>query len=438
MARTLRQTTIRTVGRLLTLVVISLLAAFIQQLGPLPGMASATMLLGFLLLAAFVAGELAREMRLPRITGYLVIGVLFGPSVLRLLPQGTVSDFRLINDIALSLIALQAGGELRLARLRGRFGSIWTITLFQIVITMAGVTAVVYLGRDLLPFLSQQPVPVVLAVALMFGLVAVAKSPATTIAVITELRARGPLTDTVLSVSVLKDVLIMLLIAVVIPLALVMVDPERGFEFAQLQEISLAIIISLMLGSLVGWLMIVYLREVGVQPILFVLGMAFLVVELAHALHLQSESSILIGMAAGFVVQNTSLHGPKLIDALEANSLPLYALFFAVAGADLHLAVIPGVWQVGLLIILARMGLIYVSTYLGAVSSGDLPVVRRYGWMGFLSKAGVTLGLANIIRLRFTDWGGEVAAIIIAMIAVNQLIGPPLFRFSLVRARETH
>ncbi|NIP13521.1 MAG: hypothetical protein GWM88_01770 [Pseudomonadales bacterium] len=426
----------RTIGRALTLVVISLLALLLRFLGPLPQMASSTMLLGFLLLAAFVAGELARDIKLPRITGYMVIGILFGPYTLGLVPRQTVNDFRLINEIALSVIALQAGGELHFQRLKERLLSISLITTFQIVITLGGVAAVVFLGRDLFPFLAQQSYRAILAIALIFGLVAVAKSPATTIAVITEMKARGPLTDTVLSVSVLKDVIILLLIAVLLPTATILVDPSRGFDFGQLGEISQAIAISLVLGGVIGWLIGLYLAKVNIQPILFVLGVAFLSIELAHSLELESESFIVMSMAAGFVVQNFSVQGPTFVSALEANSLPLYALFFAVAGAGLRLDVIPDVWRVGLLILVARMVLIYVSTYVGAALSHDLPVIRRYAWMGFLAKAGVTLGLATIVQDRFPPWGEEVAVIIIAMIAVNQLIGPPLFRYSLVRAGE--
>ena len=80
--------------------------------------------------------------------------------------------------------------------------------------------------------------------------------------------------------------------------------------------------------------------------------------------------------------------------------------------------------------------LIYTSTYLGAATAGDPPVIRRHAWMGFVAQAGVTLGLANMIRERFDLWGAEVAAIIIAMIVVNQLVGPPLFRFALNLAGE--
>ncbi|UCC70956.1 MAG: cation:proton antiporter [Gemmatimonadota bacterium] len=433
-----RQLTTRIVGRVLTLMVIALLAAFFRLLGPLPPAASSTMLLGFLLLAAFVAGELAREFRLPRITGYLVIGILFGPHVLRLLPEATVTDFRLINGVALSVIALQAGGEVRIRSLGERLGKIVTTTLAQIFLILVGVALAVYVARSLFPFLDGASARVAVAVALIFGIVAVANSPATIIAVMTELRARGPLTDTVLGVSVLKDVLILLLIAVVIPAAVVLVDPVRGFDFNQLGELSLIIVVALASGAVVGWLIGLYLQKVGAQAILFVLAVAFGIVELTRALQLESEFYILMSMSAGLVVQNFSVQGPRFVRALEANSLPIYALFFSVAGADLELGVLPAVWKAGLLIILFRASLMYLSTYLSAAATGDLPAIRRYGWMGFIAQAGVTLGLATIVRERFAAWGPDVAAIVIAMIAVNQLVGPPLFRFSLVRTGESH
>lgn len=425
----------RRIGRLLTLIVVSLLAAVMRSFGPIPGPGRDTMLLGFLLLAAFVAGELAAELRLPRITGYLLIGILFGPDLLHLLPREAVDEFRLINGIALSVIALQAGGELRMKQVRARLRSIGTITASQIVITLAGIILLVYLADDLLPFLAGQPRRAVLAIALIFAVVAVAKSPATTIAVITEAHARGRLTDTVLGVSVLKDVIILLLIAAVIPAAAVLVDPGRGFDYHAVEEIAVAILASLAVGALLGWMVGQYMERFRGGTILFVLGLAFVIVEFAQAMGLEY---ILVGMTAGFMIQNFSPQGPALLEALEVNSLPIYALFFAVAGAGLDLSVIPIVWRVGVLIIVARMVLVFVSTYLGAVLAGDPAPIRRYAWMGFLAKAGVTLGLANMVRERFTPWGDEVAAVIIAMIAVNQLIGPPLFRFALNSAGESH
>jgi Kef-type K+ transport system membrane component KefB len=197
-------------------------------------------------------------------------------------------------------------------------------------------------------------------------------------------------------------------------------------------------LVSLGVGAAIGWLIGLYLERVGRQPILFVLFAAFGVVELTHFLGFESEFYILMSMAAGFVVQNASVQGSRFVEALEANSLSLYALFFAVAGANLDLSVIPGVWTAVVLLLTFRTGFIYLSTYLGAMSAGDSLAIRRYAWMGFLAQAGVTLGLATIVEQRFQIWGGDVAAIIVAMIAVNQLVGPPLFRLALIRSKESN
>jgi len=158
-------------------------------------------------------------------------------------------------------------------------------------------------------------------------------------------------------------------------------------------------------------------------------------VYLGERLHLEY---ILIAMAAGFFVQNFSRQGRRLLHALEANSLPVYALFFAVAGADLDITILRTAWVIATAIIVTRGVALWMSTYLGARIVGDPPVIRQYAWMGFMAQAGVTLGIASLVRDNFPVWGDPVATIIIAMIAVNQLIGPPAFRWILVKTGESH
>ncbi len=396
---------------------------------------SATLFLGFLLLSSFLAGRAARAIALPQITGYLVIGILVGPYVLRILPMEMVEEFRSINKVALALIALSAGGELRAKSLRERIRSIGVITTLQIVLMFTFVATAVYVSRDVIDFLQGQPANVAFAVALLFGLVAVANSPATTIAVITEEKARGILTDSVLGSTVLKDVVILILIAVLIPFAATIVEPSGGFSLDAVREILLGILGSLAVGVVLGWLVTLYLQRVRAYRILFVLGVAFMAVYLGEQLNLEH---ILIAMAAGFYVQNFSRQGRRLLHALEANSLPVYALFFALAGADLDITILRTSWMIAAAIILTRMAALWVSTHLAARIVGDPPVIRRYAWMGFLAQAGVTLGIASRVREDFNLWGDPVATVIIAMIAVNQLIGPPAFRWTLVKAGESH
>lgn len=421
--------------RLLTLITLIGVTQFIRiARGGLAGPGEDAMLVGFLLLAAHLAGEVAQRAELPRITGYLVLGIVVGPFVLHVLPSEAVVDFRLINGGALTLIALQAGGELRLDSIRRRLASIGSILAWQLVVTFVAVAAVVYLGRGLMPFLDGSPPRAALAVGLILGLEALAKSPATTVAIITEERARGQLTETVLGITVLKDVVVLVLIAVVIPLAAVVADPEIAFSSSTLEEVLLSVASSCAAGLGVGWILIQYLRRSRETRVIVLFVTAFLLVSLSEPLHLEY---ILVAMVAGFFVQNFSKQGRPFLQTLEATALPVYALFFAVAGADLRIDVLPGVWAIALAIVVVRTLAIIASTYVGARMAGDPPSVQHYAWMGFLAKAGVTLGIANIVRDRFDVWGADVATVIVAMIAVNQIVGPPLFRFALVRAGES-
>jgi len=423
-------------ARFLTLIVfigVTHALGFLSIPGTIHG--SATLFLGFLLLSSYLAGRAARAIAFPQITGYLVIGIVVGPHVLGILPSEIVQEFRFVNGVALALIALSAGGELRASSLRQRIRSIGVITTFQIVFMFTLVAGSVILARGSIDLLRGEPSNVVLAVALLLGLVAVAKSPATTIAIITEEKARGVLTDTVLGVTVLKDVVILILIAVFIPLSVTIVNPSSGFSFEAVRHILLGILGSLAVGVAMGWLVTLYLKRIRTYRILFVLGAAFMAVYLGEQLHLEF---ILIAMAAGFYVQNFSRQGRRLLHALEANSLPVYALFFAVAGADLDFTVLRTAWVIATAIILTRVGALWLSTYLAARMVRDPPVIRRYAWMGFLAQAGVTLGIANLVRDNFPVWGDPVATIIVAMIAVNQIVGPPAFRWALVKAGETH
>jgi Kef-type K+ transport system membrane component KefB len=424
------------VRKLVTLVVLMALTfAILEVGGGVMREGRESFLLGFLLLAAYLAGHVSHAIELPRITGYLLLGILVGPFMLGLLPRESVVDFRLINGGALSLIALAAGGELRIEAVKKRALAISSIITAQVVVVCGVVVAAVWWGRGLVPFLKNTTPGVTLAVGMIFGLVAVAKSPATTIAIITEERARGVLTETVLGITVMKDVVVLVLVALVIPVAAMLADPSTPFALDTVKEVLLSIGYSVGAGVLMGFLLALYLARVHENQILVVLVAAFLLVEVSDVLGLEH---ILVAMTAGFGVQNFSRQGARLLRALEANALPVYALFFAVAGADLRIDLLPRVWTVAVGLSVVRALALAGSTWLGARAVHDPPVVRRWAWMGFLAQAGVTLGIANIVRDRFPVWGGDVATVIIAMIALNQIVGPPAFRLSLVRADESH
>ncbi|HEX7119338.1 MAG TPA: cation:proton antiporter [Longimicrobiales bacterium] len=395
---------------------------------------SATVALGFLLLAAFIAGKLAAGIGLPRITGYILLGLLVGPDVLGLVRAADIAQLSLIDDIAISLIALAAGGELKMAELRSRGRSMTLIMVAEMAAVFAVVVAVVAALAGVLPFTRGRPTVEVAVIALILGSIAIANSPSVAIAVINDTRSRGPVTSTVLGVTVLKDVAVILFFAIGLSVARSVLAGGAGVDAAFFAELLFEIGGSILAGAVIGWGVAHYLRAVGAHMVLFTLAVAFLASHIAAALHLEV---LLVSLSAGFFLENISpVHGEPFVEALEANSLPVYALFFALAGAGLHLDELARLWPFALLLVAARAVAIFAGTWAGARLARAEPVVRRYAWLGFVSQAGVTLGMVIIAARAFPEWGEQLRTLFVAMVAIHELVGPVLLQSGLRRAGE--
>jgi len=225
----------------------------------------------------------------------------------------------------------------------------------------------------------------------------------------------------------------------------ILVQPGGSFHLGSLVAISSEISISVALGCLIGWMIAAYIHYVGTYLAIFILGVTFSIAKFSHllgasmehhfhmALHLEP---LLICMAAGFVIQNLSREGPRLMDAIDRSSLPVYVIFFALTGAALDLPALKQTWHVALMVAGVRLIMIWLGASWGGRLSGDPPLFYRNSWLAFITQAGVSLGLASIVANRCPGWGGALCTLVIAVIAVNQLIGPVAFRIALVRARE--
>jgi Kef-type K+ transport system membrane component KefB len=124
------------------------------------------------------------------------------------------------------------------------------------------------------------------------------------------------------------------------------------------------------------------------------------------------------------------------VQGVEANSLPLYALFFALAGASIHLDELAALWPFALGLVAARAGAVFLGTWLGARRVDAEPEVRRYAWLGFISQAGVTLGMVVIAARAFPEWGDALRTLFVAMVAIHELVGPVLLQYGLHRSGE--
>jgi len=395
--------------------------------------ASALLALGLLMVGGELSGDVGERLRVPRVTAYLVLGMLLGPSLAGLITSGDLGALRLFEEMALGIIALTAGGEFTVRALARRWRLILAVTFSHAagILIMAGGTLWLLLGA--VPVLGELSPGARLAASALFGVIAVAKSPATTIAIITETRARGDLVDVVLGVTILKDLMILLLFTWVDGLARGWVG-GTGVDAAGALHLAAAVLASLGVGLLLGVVLGLYLTHVGLHREITVLAVVLVSMELAHGAGLEH---LLICMAAGFAARNFfSRASESFVHALERSSPPIYVIFFALVGAGLDLGVFASGWAVVAVLVAVRLVLIWGFTG-GVVAVLKGPAAtRRYAWMGFVAQAGFSLGLAARIAREFPSFGGRLATLIVGAVVVNQLLGPILWRHALVASGE--
>jgi Kef-type K+ transport system membrane component KefB len=394
---------------------------------------SALLALGCLIIGGVLGGEWAVRLRLPRITGYLLLGILAGPHAVGLETARDAELLRLFEDLALGLIALTAGGEFRIAIIRRRLRALVLITTAHTVGILLLVAGALWLLLEIVPFLGQVSHAEMMAGVSLLGVIAVAVSPATTIAVITDLRARGEMVETVLGVTIIKDLVIILLFTTVSALALSWVDggaPHLG----TVRHVAVEIGGSLIIGGILGIMLGLYLVKVGRLAPLTVLLLALASAELGRGAWIEH---LLVCMAAGFVVRNLFPDAAgHFLDALEQSSTPVYVIFFALVGAGLDLGIFAAVWLPALVYVAMRAIAIRVTTRLPAMAAGAGSAMARFGWMGFIAQAGLSLGLAARIQRELPGIGTTVATLVVAAVVINQLLGPVLWQRAIVAAGE--
>lgn len=387
---------------------------------------------GYLLLTAFLTGGLFKRLRLPRLTGYIATGIVVGPAALGLVSERAVESLQIFSGVAVALIALTAGTELELRAMRPLLRTIGAITALAVCGTTVLLAITVFLARRMLPFMHGMTVGHAVAVSLVLGVVMVAQSPAVVVALRKELDAEGPVASTVLGVVVIADLVVILLFAIVSAFA------KSTFGQASQQGIVPALawelLGSLVAGVLIGVILAAFLRFARGGSALFVLTVCFVVAEVGRRLHLDP---LLVALSAGVFIRNTTDVGDDLHEGIEGSSLPVYVIFFAVAGATIHLDVLGVVGLPAVLFVVVRGLGFLVGNNVAARIAGAPDAVRRWAGFGLLPQAGLALALASLFAKAFPEFGADAAALTLSVVAINEIVAPALYRMALVRAGET-
>lgn len=391
-------------------------------------------LFGILLLTADTFGALAHDLRVPRLLGYLVAGLALGPSLAGIVPAGVLEDLDMMKRLAVGLIAVLAGAELRIGDLRQRGRVIALILILQTVLVLTSVIGATLLASRWVPFLAGLSSAPAFFVTLLFAVILTVNSPMVTLALLTETGAKGPLAKTTLGVVLVADVVVILLFTASFSLAQASLGAGTAGTIQVMGQLLWEVIKSILAGMVIGGIMSLYLHFVKRELVVFALVVVFATAGAAEALHFELLLSLVI---AGFLVENVApVRAEPLVETLHQAAIPVFVVFFAMTGAELRIQEFVIFWPVVVGLALIRMAAIYASGRLGGRWGGAEEPVTRYVWTGLVPQAGVALGLATIVADRLPVIGLVLQTLTVGIIAVNQAVGPVLLRRGLERAGE--
>ncbi|NQT58592.1 MAG: cation:proton antiporter [Bacteroidetes bacterium] len=389
---------------------------------------------GILLIFGYVIGRLVVKIKLPEITGYIIAGLLLGDTVTGIVHHEMGESLKFVTDLALGLIALTIGGEFYSAKLKSMGKAIVIMTITQVGLTFAAVSAAMGLLGMELPF------------ALLLGAIATATAPAATVAIVQALRVHGKFVDHLYGLVALDDAGAVVVFGVVFALAVGMLNPvSAGAGYLILHAVQ-EIVFSLLIGAAAGYVIHLMTRNKKSQNeiLLIALGIIFIETALAKVFEL---SPLMSNMAAGALLINASPRNHRLFKIIEPLTPPIYALFFVIAGTELNPGILiqKEILIVGFGFVIVRAFAKYFGVRMGAVLSKSDPPIRKYLGFCMVPQAGVAIGLVLMIQASpmiadlshlYGDRIVMMVNIVLLSVFVNELIGPSLSKFAIVRAMK--
>lgn len=375
---------------------------------------------GLVLLAGYVAHVVGARSHVPRVTLLLLLGVACGPQFLNLVPEQAANWFPLLSQFALAVVAFLLGEEF--VHKKERHSPFVLQMALLITLVTAGVVTIAGLVAG---------APAELALAL--GGIATATAPAATLDLISETKADGPLTDTVLGIVAADDVIGIACFSLLLATAEGLSGQASPLQAALhgLREIGGGLTLGLALGLPMAWLT-GRLRP-GEPAALEALGFVFLTSGLADILQV---SFLLACVTLGATVAFRARHYKRAIHEIEGFSAPLLVLFFVFAGFHLDVSALAQIGLLGGVYVVSRILGRIAGSATGAFLLGGTSVVqRRLGWC-LLPQAGVALGLALLASQQLPSIAGALMPLVIASTVMFELMGPVSTRYHLAQAGE--
>ncbi|MEO5903014.1 MAG: cation:proton antiporter [Gemmatimonadaceae bacterium] len=385
--------------------------------------------LGVILLFALLVGHLVKFVRVPEVTGYLLAGMIAGPSVLGFVTHENLQALRVFSEVGLGLILFSIGSVFEFSRLKKVGAKVVGIAFTEsAAVALMVFIVMIILGQGV-------------RASVLLGAIAVSTGAASTLMVIRENNSAGPFTDTVTAVIGLNNIFALVLFSLVagsVEIAAMVAD--NGVTFARIAATVFPLLWELAgsaaLGFLVGLMLASWASQVkeSGEVLILLIGCVLLTVGLASAFDL---SPLIASLAVGATMANLSSKSRKLFEALSRTDPPLYVIFFVLAGADLNLRLLPSLGMIGAAYVGARtMGKIG-GAWFGARRAGLGTSTERLLGFAILAQAGLAVGLVLIARQRFPDIAQTITAVVLGSVVIFEIFGPLGARIAIGRSGES-
>jgi Kef-type K+ transport system membrane component KefB len=380
--------------------------------------------ISIILVVGFIFGKGAKLLKLPSVSGYLIAGLLLGPSLFNFVSSEEAKSFEIISEITLSFIAFGIGSEFMLKDIIQMGKKITIITLAEVVGAIGVVFSVMY-------FIFNQD----FAFSLVIASMSAATAPAATIMVIRQYRAYGPVTKTILPVVALDDVFGIIAFGIAISVAKILVS---GTEFSLFKIIGVPIYEifgSLLLGLVLGVVLSLLTKKIDPKDELQIKTIFF--VGIATGLSKVLDfSPLLTNIMMGATLANLRVFSNRSFSAVNDFVPIFYILFFTIAGAALDLKILYTVGLIGAAYIVARATGKILGAYIGAKSVNAEPQVQKYLGFALLPQGGISIGLSVIVMQQLPMYSVQITTIIMASVLFYETLGPIFAKISIHKAGE--
>lgn len=379
--------------------------------------------LAVLLFAGLISAKLIKKLRLPDVTGYLLGGLLIGPYLLGILSAEAAEGLAIISDMALGFIAFTVGGEFKFSYFKRVGATPIVIAFFESIIAVLFVTLGLLVAGCELPF------------AIVLGAIAAATAPAATVMVIKQYKARGPVTETLLSVVAIDDAVALVAFGFAVAIAGTLNSTESVSLLASIAAPVVEVLLAVGLGIGIGFVFTFVLRFFPHRDarLALVIAFVFLGSALATALNV---SALLLCMALGATFTNLSRTSAEVYSLCDQLTPPLFMMFFVLSGADLNITVLPSIGLIGVVYVLLRVAGKWSGAALGAKLMKAPKTVCRYLGPALIPQAGVAIGLTFVAQTVVPQYAETIRAVILCGTLIYELVGPAITKKTLQKAGE--